>query len=395
MMNEKSKFKKILFPVLILAGAVVIAMFLIMSKKSPPKEAPLHLGALVEVLEVEAQDYPLTVYASGTVEAHQQITLEPQVNGKIIALGNRFASGTFFRKGEMLIQIEQTDYRLAVQQGEAALARAEVELATTSSQAAIARLEWDRIGLQQREEANPLTLFEPQMKNARANIASARAALDQSRLNLRRTTINAPFDARILSEQVDIGQVVRVGTQLAAITGSHEAEVIVSILMTDLPWLSIPAAQTATAGSRAEVVLRYGEKEAVWPGVVDRVLGEVDPRGRMLQVAVRVEDPYRLHEKDSLPPYLEVGMFVDVQFAGPTIKEKFVLPRRALRDNRTVWIADSDGFLRIRPVDVVRLEREQVVIGQGLEAGEKVVLTTLTGAVDGMKLRVVAERGAQ
>lgn len=94
-------------------------------------------------------------------------------------------------------------------------------------------------------------------------------------------------------------------------------------------------------------------------------------------------------------PYLEVGMFVDVQFAGPTIKEKFVLPRRALRDNRTVWIADSDGFLRIRPVDVVRLEREQVVIGQGLEAGEKVVLTTLTGAVDGMKLRVVAERGAQ
>lgn len=110
------------------------------------------------------------------------------------------------------------------------------------------------------------------MKNARANIASARAALDQSRLNLRRTTINAPFDARILSEQVDIGQVVRVGTQLAAITGSHEAEVIVSILMTDLPWLSIPAAQTATAGSRAEVVLRYGEKEAVWPGVVDRVL---------------------------------------------------------------------------------------------------------------------------
>ncbi len=394
-MNEKSKFKKILFPILILAGALTIAMLLIMSKKSPQKEAPAYLGALVEVLEVKAEDYPLTLFASGTVEAHQQITLEPQVNGKVVALGKHFASGTFFRKGELLIQIEQTDYRLAVQQGEAALARAEVELATTSSQAAIARFEWDRIGLQQEGEANPLTLFEPQMKNARANIASARAALDQSRLNLRRTTINAPFDARVLSEEVDIGQVVRAGTPLATLTGSRVVEVIVSILMKDLPWLSIPAAQTSTTGSRADIVLRYGDKEAVWPGVVDRVLGEVDPRGRMLQVAVRVEDPYRLHEKDSTPPYLEVGMFVDVEFAGPTIKEKFVLPRRALRDNQTVWVADSDGLLQIRPVEVVRLEREEVVIGQGLETGEKVVLTTLTGAVDGMKLRVAAERGTQ
>ena len=126
-----------------------------------------------------------------------------------------------------------------------------------------------------------------------------------------------------------------------------------------------------------------------------RALGEVDPRGRMLQVAVKVMDPFRLKDQDSQPPYLEVGMFVDIEFAGPILNDVVVLPRRALRDNRTVWVADSDGFLRERPVEIVRLAREQVVVRSGLEPGEKVVLTTLTGATDGMKLRIAGEGATQ
>ena len=395
MMSNKSTAKKILLPVLIIGIALAIAALLIISKKTPPKEAKTQLGALVEVLTVIPQDYPLTVRASGTVEARQEIILEPQVSGKVVALGKSFASGVFFHKGDLLIQIEQTDYRLNVEQAEAALARAEVELATTESQAAIARLEWDRLGLQQQgEDANPLTLYEPQMKHAKANIASARAALDQARLSLQRTTIVAPFDARIRSEQVDVGQFVRSGSRLATLTGSRSVEVIVSVPMEDLPWLSIPS-QRRTAGSKATISLRYGKNETLWPGLIDRALGEVDPRGRMLQVAVRVMDPYRLLEQNARPPYLEVGMFVDVEFVGPVLEEMIVLPRRALRDNRTVWVADNDGVLRIRSVEVARLAREQVVISSGLEAGERVVLTTLTGAADGMKLRVAGEGTAQ
>ena len=391
MMIEQSNKKKILLPIVVIVCAVAVTALLIMSKKSPPKEAKVQLGALVEVVKVMPQEYPLTVKASGTVEARQQISLEPQVNGKVVALGKGFASGAFFRKGDLLIQIEKTDYRLAVQQAEAALARAEVELATTESQAVIAKLEWERLGLQQQgEEANPLTLYQPQMKNAQANIASARAALDQTRLNLRRATIVAPFDARIRSEQVDVGQFVRSGSKLATITGSRSAEVIVSIPMEDLAWLSIPSNNEMT-GSRATISINYGKETSIWQGEIIRSLGEVDPRGRMLQVAVKVTDPYRQKEKDSQPPYLEVGMFVDVEFTGPVLSEMIVLPRRALRDNRTVWVADNDGYLRVRPVDVARLAREQVVIESGLKSGERVVLTTLTGAADGMKLRIAGK----
>ena len=392
MMSDQSTAKKIIIPIVVIVVAVAMTVLLIKSKKSPPKSPQVNRGALVEVLETVMQDYPLSIQGSGAVAARQQISLEPQVSGKVIDLGKGFASGAFFRKGDLLIQIEQNDYRLAVEQSEAALARAEVDLATTESRAAIARLEWDRLGLQtQGEEANPLTLYEPQMKNARANIASARAALDLSRLNLKRTAIVAPFDARIRSEEVDVGQVVRSGSRLAILTGSRSVEVIVSVPLEDLAWLEIPAAQYKGDGSSANIMLNYGTNEKNWSGVIDRALGEVDQRGRMLQVAVKVLDPYRLQQKNSRPPYLEVGMFVDVQFEGPILKEKIVLPRRALRDNRTVWIADSDNALRIRTVEIMRLDREQVVIGQGLEAGERVILTTLTGAADGMKLRIADE----
>lgn len=392
-MKEQSIGKTILLVMAILAVAVLITVLLIKNKKSPPKSPPTERGALVEIFETAAHDYPLTIKASGTVAARRQISLEPQVSGKIVALGKGFASGAFFTKGEMLVQIEPHDYRLAVDQSEAALARAEVELATTQSQAAIARLEWERLGLQQQgEEANPLTLYEPQMKNARANIASAQAALELARLNLKRTTLRAPFNARIRSEEVDIGQFVRSGSRLATLSGTEAVEIIVSVPLEDLGWLKVPAAQRGS-GSEATVSFRYGADEARWSGKIDRALGEVDPRGRMLQLAVIVRDPYRLRDSDSQGPKLEVGMFVDVQLAGPVLKETIVLPRRALRDNRTVWVADSDNLLRIKPVEIVRLEREQVVVGEGLEPGERVVLTTLTGTADGMQLRI-ADKGA-
>jgi len=386
-MSTRDKRLKIVLPLLIIVCAAAVSATLVVLKKSPPKRAADQRGALVETLEVVREDYPVRLLAAGTVAARRQISLEAQVSGRVVALGEHFASGAFFRKGALLLQIEPTDYRLAVEQASAPLARAEVELATTESQAAIAREERQRLNLQEGAEPNPLVLYEPQLKNARANVASARASLEQSRLNLERTTLRAPFDVRVRSEQVDMGQFVRSGSSLATLTASREAEVIVSIPLDDLVWLRIPGPNLAGPGSPAHVSLQHAGGAVAWTGEIERALGEVDPRGRMLQVAVRVDDPYRLTQRDARPPYLEVGMFVEVNFEGPRLEQVVVLPRRALRDNQSVWLADGDDTLRMRNVEVLRLEKEQVVIGQGLENGERVVLTTLTGAADGMQLR--------
>lgn len=386
-MSRRDTLLKIALPLLIIVLALAIAVALVRFRSQPPKQPATRAGALVETLEVRRQDHPLTLRAAGTVAPRRQITLEPQVGGRIVALGEGFASGGFFREGALLLQIEQIDYRLAVQQAEAALARAEVELATTESQAGIARTEWRRLNLS--GEPNPLVLYEPQLKNALANLTSARARLEQARLNLTRTTLYAPFDARIRSEQVDVGQVVRAGASVAILADSREAEVIVSLPLEELDWLQVPGPTGPATGSRAQVALG-GRPGNTWPGMIERALGEVDPRGRMLQVAVRVANPYRFGEQKAGPPYLEVGMFVDVVFAGPLLEQVVLLPRRALRDHQTVWLADRDDRLRVREVEVLRLEKEQVIIGRGLDQGERVILTTLAGVADGMHVRTVA-----
>jgi len=387
-MSPRDKFLKIALPLLIIVAAIALFAVLMLLKKHPPKLPSVAKGALVEVLPVTREDVAISISASGTVQAHREISLEPQVSGKVVKLGNRFASGAFFAKGDLLLQIEPTDYRLAVEQAEAALARAEVELATTEGQAAIAREEWQRLDLQGDAEPSPLVLYEPQLKNARANVASARASLEMARLNLQRTTLVAPYDLRIRSEQVDLGQFVRSGNKIATLTSSARAEVIASLPNDDLKWLTIPGPGVKAFGSEGQITLRQGETDRVWQGRIDRALGEVDPRGRMVQVAVTVDDPYLLKQNSSQPPYLEVGMFVNVALDGPLLKQVVVLPRRALRDNRSVWLASADNLLEIRPVEILRLEKERVLISGGLEPGDRVILTTLTGAADGMQLRI-------
>jgi len=387
---SRSRTLTVLLPLAIIIVAVALTATMIALKKAPPKEPVKDEGVLVEVLHAERRDLDLTLTAAGTVTACRQVSIEPQVGGRITELGEGFAAGTFFARGELLLQIEPTDYRLAVDQAAAALARAEVELATTESQAQIARSEWEALQLASGSQPNPLVLYEPQLKNARAGVASAQAALALAQLNLKRTRITAPFSGRIRSEQVDVGQVVRAGSSVATLSGSDEVEVIVSLPLADLRWLQVPG-PNGGPGSTAIVTLPGNATDRSWRGAIDRSLGEVDARGRMLQVAVRVADPYLLKKKAAAPPYLEVGMFVDVQFAGPPLAQVIELPRRALRDNDQVWVMDQNGRLRIRPVEVLRRQQESVLLGSGLEAGEAVVLTTLNAAADGLRLRTATE----
>jgi hypothetical protein len=107
----------------------------------------------------------------------------------------------------------------------------------------------------------------------------------------------------------------------------------------------------------------------------------------MARVAVLVADPYGLqqNQKQRLP--LAVGSFVEVVLQGSTLKQVVELPRKALRDNDTVWVMDAQNQLRSIPVQVVRRERETVLVGQGLEGGEQVVVSPLSGAADGLLLR--------
>ncbi len=395
-MSKKTILLKIALPIAVILAGYAGMQLMVHSRPSPKKEVKENKGILVEVKRVTGENLPVVVMGTGTVGPGQEASITPQVNGKVVHLAPGFVVGGLFRKGDLLFRIEDTDYRLAIDEAKAALAKAEFDLALVEGQARVARIEWERLRLEEKKDPSPLVLFEPQLENARANVDAARAAISRAELDLARTSVVAPFPCLVRSEEIDLGQFVTVGKSVATVAGTGAAEIVVPLPLEEMQWISIPRKGSDGNGSKAWVKLAVGDQVFTWKGQVVRSLREVDPRGRMARVVVAVADPYNLDRGGgSTRRDLEIGMFVDVEILGKTLPGVFALPRSALRDGDTVWTMDEEGRLRVRPVTVVRRERDTVVLRDGLEEGDTVVLTNIPGAAEGMKLRLAGEENPQ
>jgi RND family efflux transporter MFP subunit len=387
-MNRKNMFLKIAIPVIIIIAGFVIMKALISGRPEPAKEVRENPGILVEVFKAEKADTQVMVKGTGAVESAQEVTLIPQVSGRIVYAAPNLNVGGYFKKDAILFEIENTDYKLALERAKSAWAKAEYDLATIESQAQIARSEWDQINRDSSTPANPLVLYEPQLKSSRAALASASAQVEQAKLDLERTKIKAPFNARIRSENIDPGQYVKSGNSVAVLAGTDTAEIAVPLSLAELQWLEIPRHGERLNGADASVHLHISGNTYTWDGRVVRSTGEVNPKSRMMQLIVEIKDPYGLNKKkDTASPSLAAGTFVEVHIKGKTLKEVFIIPRTSLRDNRTIWVMDKENKLRIKNVTPLRMERENVIISKGIAEGDMIVKTNISGAADGMKLR--------
>jgi RND family efflux transporter MFP subunit len=235
-------------------------------------------------------------------------------------------------------------------------------------------------------------VYEPQLKNARATLAAAEAAISKARLNLERTVLRAPFNCLVRSEQVDIGQYLTAGATVGQVFGTDRAEIVVPLPLEELAWLQVPRFEGTQQGSPARVSIEAAGRQYLWPGRVVRALGEVDERGRMARLVVAVQDPFYLKKPapDERPP-LSPGLFVDVRIEGRTLERVLAVPREAVHEGDVVWLADADDRLHIRRVTVARREREQVLVSSGIGDGDRLVLTLLSGVAEGLRLRTAPE----
>ncbi len=404
-----SRLWRILIPITIVAAGAGVYAGMVAMQTPPPRRPRVHMGPLVETISAPAQSLRVTVKGHGTVRPAEEIDLVPQVAGVVVWKSPRFESGGFFKRGELLVQIDPREYRLAVEVAQAEVAQSQYALEVARGEAGIARQEWELI--QGAEgDSNPLALHVPQLRAAEARLQAARARAEDARLRLERTELYAPFDGRVGETRLDGGQFAFAGQSLARIHATGAAEVVVPVADEDLAWIELPvvdgngsgnrgdraAVVTAIGGGRedaAEPVFpgaaisgRYAGRERRWQGVVRRIEGELDPRSRLANLVVEVADPYA----DPEAPLL-VGAFVDVEIAGRAVDGVRALPRYALRDDGSIWVAAVDSTLRVRPAGVVHRRGEEVLVYADLEPGEEVVVSALQGVTDGMRIRVAGE----
>jgi len=378
-----NKLLKWILPVLVLLAAIAVARYIIAQRPEAPQFQPPQVPVSIEAIRVAPQDYPVSVRSEGTVEPRTESTLIPQVSGKIVEISPTFREGGFFEQDDVLVKLDPRDYELAIASAEAQVAQAQSALEQELAQAEVVADDWRMLG----REAPELGLRKPQIAAARATLLSAQAQLERARFDLERTRIKAPYDGQVLEKSVDVGQFVSPGTVLARVYATDYVEIRLPLANRQLEFVELPerfrgeTAQRGTAGPEVEVRATIGRRQWSWTGRVVRAEGAIDTRTRQLFVVAQVDDPYE-PGADGQPP-LRIGQFVEVSIEGRTLENAFVLPRSALRDSDAVMIVDEDRRLHRRNIEVAWTEGEQVVVVDGLRAGEVVNVTPLAVAADG------------
>jgi multidrug efflux pump subunit AcrA (membrane-fusion protein) len=400
--------KKALVPLVVLVVGTLVVLVIKVTKPGVEAVPARENAPLVSVIEVQPRELQFSVQAQGTVVPRTESGLIPQVSGEVIWVSPRLVSGGFFEKGDPLLRIDPSDHRVELEAARAVVARTRSEFARAKTEIERQRsLALQGVASQARiddaEKAFQVTEAELREQTARL----ARAERDLERTEIRapyRTEIRAPYQGRVRSEQVDVGQFVSRGVSIGTLYATDYAEVRLPLPDRDLFYLDIPfdlsGAHLASDGDPTEkqlgpeVQLRaeFAGEPRTWVGHIVRTEGEIDAKSRMVHLVARVEDPYGQNGTTGSAP-LAVGLFVDAEIQGRTVENVFVLPRTALRTDAgsdLVYVVDAGDRLRFKVVEVLRAKRDDVVIGGGLRAGDRVCVSPLAAAVDGMAVRIVS-----
>ena len=391
--------KKILWICLAIIGGGLVVMALIFSTEPEAQQegASIETAMLVDVTTIKKGTFEPLVVATGTVQPVEDVNLSPLVSGQVIRRDPAFTPGGFVKKNQVLLQIDPADYRNTLELRRSEYMQSQTTLDTEMGRQEIAVQDLQLITDDSlfgndplSEQERQLVLRKPQLNAVKANIGAAKAAFDQARLNLERTTIRAPFDAHILSQNVTKGSLVSQGDILGRIVGTKEYWVVATVPVSKLQWLSFPD-DDSEKGSSVRV-----ENSSAWPddayreGYLDRQIGALDGQTRLARVLIKVKDPLATTTELEGKPKLMIGTFVEVSIQADAIPNIVRLNRDYVRSNETVWIM-KEGKLEIRKVEIVLTDDTHAYIRSGLEDEEKVVITDLSTVSNGIGLRTAAD----
>lgn len=376
------RWLKWILPVVVVIAGVVIMQVMIATAPKAERKTPPRTARLVDTLPVARTNLHAVVSAMGMVHPAREVTLHPQVGGTVIEVHPELIPGGIKAAGDVLLRIDPKDYELALRRAESALAAAEGDYQLELGQQALARKEFELLGRGDLSEAErALILREPQRAQAEAALASARAALDQARLDLERTTITAPFHAIVRSRSTDLGAQVSPPSPLATLTDVEAYWIIAPVPVSQLAWLAVPE----RAGETGAAVRVLFAGQPAREGRVLRLLNELETDGRMAQLLIEVRDPLALAPDAAGLPKLLLGDFVRIEIDGRWTEDVVALDRRWLRNHNEAWVL-ADGRLEIRTLDIPFRGEREVLVRAGLESGELVVTTDIAAPVAGMLL---------
>ncbi len=434
-------WRRFLIIIPIAIGIGVFSYFI--SKQEAPEQHPVaervHHVRVIEAANIAVT--PMTL-GYGTVKAARVWNAIAPVSGQVEYVHPEFKTGAILEAGTEIARLSPRDLELEIQQAEANIRASEAKISelqtkvdnskqalvieekalalkrqqlerkkTLVSRGTVARDELDneeREVLTQRQKVleikNALRLLPAQIEAQVRQKAVYESQQALAELDLERTHLRLPFAARIAESNVEVTQFVQVGTEIGSADSTAAAEIEVQIpqsLLQQFILAIVGGKETRKIGDgsfadfveqvglRAVVQLMLGVRQLAWDGEVVRIGDAIDAKTRSVNVVVRVDEPYKNVGLGGQPP-LTKGTFVKVLLVSDPVENRVVVPRSALSAGKLL-VADGENRLRIRDVDIAFVQGNLAVIAKGAKPGERIVVSDLIYANDGMLLKTLED----
>ncbi len=298
----------------------------------------------------------------------------------------QFEVGAYFSKGDILLRVDDRDYRTAVE-------AAKAQHLSAASARYLARLNHDRT----KKLFTKKGVSEAEVNESAATLAQAEAAVDsatsaveQAERDLERTKIPAPFSGRVREKNIGLGHSVGIGTPLGIVFGVDYAEVRLPIAGRERQYLALPE----HAGDEPVAVeLRDALQETshtVWNAKIVRTEGTLDQDSLELFAIARIEDPFGLKTNEAP---LRIGQPVRASIAGATLTDVVRLPRNAVRQlDRINLINKADLTLLPRKVEAVWSDEDYVIVRYAdIQSDTMLAMTPIVYPVEGATVEVIPD----
>lgn len=356
---------------LIVAGGLTYAFWPQPAQKEKGKQA-----VPVKVAQAVTQDYPLQLVTVGRVQASESVTLRARVDGQVKQV--LMKEGSHVRVGDVLLTLDDAEFKTRLTQAEAVLARDQAQLANARTE--LARNE----ALKEKNYVSDdmLRASRTNVASLEASVKGSKAAVENARLQLSYTVLRAPLEGRVGARLVFPGTAVKTNdTILAVINRVHPVQVAFAV-----PEKFLGSLQPLRSGKKMPVLLSSDSDSGLQvKGFADFIDNSVDTTSGTIQVKATFANT-----DDRLTP----GAFVKVSLDLETLKDAVIIPTTALQQNggdSSVYVVSPENKAEVRKI-VVRESRSDIAaIASGLKPGDTVITDGILRLTPGASVKILKD----
>jgi RND family efflux transporter MFP subunit len=379
------------FKLRMLAPLVIVTFFsfvcyaIFASPLQSQRKPSVTIAPSVEVIPTISENHSVTIAAQGLIVApNKAISLIPQVSGVIAKAHPNFILGGFIPAGESIVKIEQTDYKIALDEAQAKLTLALASLTMEKGQQRLARKEFT---LNENKfiddgENKSLALRGPQLKQAQAQVQLAQIDVEKAQISLKRTNLTLPYDVRILSINTTIGELINQQTAVALLAKANKRWLALKFKAKDIARLS-----ARTVDETGSLVNFYLNKQT-YQGEVISLLADLVSSTKMAGAIVEVT-PSTSDGNSKFESPLLIGTHVSATIAAGSIDDAYAIPIGAMINNKQVLVVDSNQLLQSRPAKLQWQFKDKVIVELQLNANDQIVTSQVFGIATGTKVNAI------